>query len=386
MHVRSGRHSQPFQGLPVRETSTLSAPSRHHYEARGLDLPAEERIVETRQELIESCRELDGAGRASVLVGDGQHLRHRLDGAVALRTEGLHRIVSIDRHSGLVRAEAGVRWRDFQDALHAEGLSAGGYALQPSTATLGGLLARFRPGPKTLGMGSLRDGCVALSAFSPESGSYDYLVAPRKAAGPDLRYLFIGAEGRHGPILEATLIARRPLESELLIFEGLPLSEALGLLEAIYRAGLRWQWMHYGASSERLQIALSAPGALLRGQIRWIEANLRLPDAHLEVEALRARRRWLEDRHPARRAYSRAERASGLWCTARALENPPLDRSTPGVDDLTITAFTPDRVELVVEHHAPLDVPMPGVIARWPLRQNLPLVSFTAAPTGTEAS
>ncbi|WP_230467739.1 FAD-binding oxidoreductase [Lujinxingia vulgaris] len=354
-------------------TPTLSAPSRHHYKARGLELPAEERLVETSQELLAHCRELDAAGRAYVLVGDGQHLRYSLAGAVALRTEGMDRILSIDRHSGLVQAEAGVRWRDLQDALYAEGLSAGGYALMPSTATLGGLLARFRPGPKTLGMGSLRDGCVALSAFSPKSGSYEYLAAPRKAAGPDLRYLFIGAEGRHGPILEATLVARRPLESELLIFEGLGLAEALALLEAVYRAGLRWQWIHYGARAERLQMALSAPGALLRGQIRWIEANLRLPDAHLDVEGLRARRRWLEDRHPARRAHSRAERSSGLWCTARALQNPPLDRSTPGVEDLTITAFTPDRVELVVEHNAPLDVPMPGVIARWPLRQSLPL-------------
>lgn len=357
------------------ETTTLSAPTRQHYEARGLELPREERVVSTSGELMEGCRELRAAGRPSVLVGDGQHLRYSPAGAVALRTEGMDRILSIDRHSGLVRAEAGVRWRDLQDALYAEGLSAGGYALMPSTATLGGLLARFRPGPKTLGMGSVRDGCVALSAFSPASGSYDYLAAPRKAAGPDLRYLFIGAEGRNGPILEATMVASRPLESELLIFEGLGLNDALELLEAIYRAGLRWQWIHYVASSERLQIALSAPGALLRGQIRWIEANLRLPEAHLDVEALRARRRWLEDRHPARRAHSRAERSSGLWCTARALQNPPLDRSTPGVDDLTITAFTPDRVELVVEHHAPLDVPMPGVIARWPLRQNLPLDS-----------
>ncbi|RAL20394.1 hypothetical protein DL240_17595 [Lujinxingia litoralis] len=352
--------------------SPLSAPRQHFYQARALTEPLEERIPATRGELAAMVDELHARGRPALVVGDGQHLRHDLGGAVALRTERLDQLLNLSRENGLVSAQAGIRWRDLQDAVEAEGLTLSHYALMPSTATLGGLLARFRPGPKTLGQGAIRDGCVALAARGAPGRSYDYLVAPRKASGPDLRYLFIGGEGHHGVITEATLVARRQLDAELLIFEGLPLSEALTLLDAIYRAQIRWQWVYYSAGAKRLQLALGAPGQLLRTQVRWIEAHLRAPDAHLDLDALRARRRWLEDRHPARRTHARARQASAIWCTAAALQTPPLDLSTPDIDELTLTSFAPDRVELVVEHGAPLDVPMPGVIARWPLCQTLP--------------
>ncbi len=354
-------------------TSDNAVGSTAYYHTRRLPRPAGELMPHTAQELCDAVDELHSAGQLWRVLGDGQHARRgesSLDEKwTAIRTDELDSVVELDRKSGLVCVEAGMRWKALQAELLARGFSTQRYGLHPSTATVGGMLARRRPGPPMLRGGELLDGCVSIGAHSPTDGEYRYLVAPRKASGPDLRHRFMGAGDADGVIVDATFVVWRPVAERLLLFRNRSLAEAAQIMGELFLAEISPSCVHYSHNSGSLQIILSAPGQLLRSRIRWITEHIGAPDDTGDADKASTRRAWLEDRHPDRRSHPEAARTHVYWMAPSALDADPVELFGNGFDDLEIACWTPRRVEIFArfDESATPAAPPPGACwAHWP--------------------
>ena len=137
-------------------------------------------------------------------VGSGRHSRDRA-GDPALPLGGLSRVLGWDRQSHTVSVEPGVTIAQLLTQLRGADGSLATWRREHPDSTIGGLLSRYLPIQPALWNGSVRESCVALSALTGAGDEYRYLGSPRKAAGPDLRHFFLGAEARFGIITAATL-------------------------------------------------------------------------------------------------------------------------------------------------------------------------------------
>lgn len=340
-------------------TDVQTVESRAFYRDRRLEIPGGEVRPETPKQVRDAIGDLRGDGRRWRLIGDGQHVEGagpEGDEYVAVRTEELSGIVDLDRQSAIARVWAGTRWRDLRDSLRDEGLTVQRYGLHPASATVGGMLARRRVGPVMLRGGELLDGCIALGAWNPEGGDYRYLVAPRKASGPDLRYEFAGAGDSGGAIIDAAFEVWRPVERRLFRYEGRRFAEAASVAAGLFDAGITPCWMHYGYPSGVLQFALAMPQKLLGVRRQWIADEFGAPDEILENDDADTRRDWLEARHPDRRAHPEAENTRVLWVAPAALDGEPEDVFGDGLESLEAIRWTPRRAEVYARYDGEADV------------------------------
>lgn len=357
--------------------TALTSDRAAFYRARHLPIPKQELLPSNSKELKEVLDALHKERAPWRLIGDGQHARFKLalqeQDYQALRTDNLNKVLHLDKKSGLVHVQAGLQWRDFQEAVQAQGFSLQRYGLHPARATIGGLLARYRPGPAALRGGDLIDGCVALSAYSPKIGDYRYLDAPRKSSGPDIRYHFIGAQGREGAILSATFVVWRPVATHLLCWDDCSLARAAQIMHEIFRAGITISCVHYSLARRRLQIILTAPGQLLRSRLRWLRAKAGEPDLVGDEDAAQRRRQWLEARHPDRRSHPAAKRTRIVWLGPALLNEAPADLFGDDLEELEILSWSAQRAEAFLRYSDQTKPPTPkisaerGYWATWPM-------------------
>ncbi len=287
--------------------------SNTFYEKRDLPVPSTEYWPQDAGELREIILDAGKRDTPRLLLGDGQHLRSAVIGERSfdvVRTQQCKRIISVDRESKIVRVEAGIRWSELQDELLERGLSLARYALYPSTATVGGLLARRHPVHREMWDGDIRTQCCALSAVTPRDDDYRYIAAPRKSAGPDLRYLHVGAEGVYGAILDATLIGAPPTDGRLFTWQPENVAAALEIVRTIHDAGVRTSWVHYthfATKENPLRVAVHGPPRLLEGVERAFEKAA--PGFEVsDNDDVETTRRSLEDSHPDRRSLASSRR------------------------------------------------------------------------------
>lgn len=301
--------------------------ARSFYTRRNLPTPAAEFWPADSRELRELLRQPatpDTPPR--ILIGDGQHLHPELitdphQPFDVIRTTNCSKILSFDDISGLIRAEAGITWRVLQNEAAERGFSLHHYNLYPSTATLGGLLARRHHTEKNLFFGDIREGCVALSAITPDHQRYRYIPAPRKASGPDLRYLYIGTQGAFGAILDATLIVTKPLPGRLFLFKTTGLTQTIQRARQIFARGIRPAWTHYDHTTRTLSIAVHKPEPLLQSIEKDLRTHIDAELTTLDDAELHQRRRYLEDRHPDRRSAPGHVRTLTITCDLSMLAN-----------------------------------------------------------------
>lgn len=315
------------------------------YERRAIPQPQTEWWPEDAGELREA---ISAGDRPKLLLGDGQHVRTPAIGSHGfdvVRTEKCRRVISVDRESKLVRVEAGIRWSDLNSELAERGLSLERYRLYPSTATLGGLLSRFSSVHRELWDGDLRTSCVALSAATAAT-DYRYLAAPRKASGPDLRWLFIGGEGAYGVILDATIVVWAPTEARLLTWKPERFGQAAAIVNDAWDLGLRpsWiTWTSYKTSSDELVMALHGPTRLIDLAATTLMERHDVPCEVGGTEDVAQKRTELEAAHPDRRALSTAMRTVHAVFSSRDL-GAAIDSLPASVENVTIWNWT--------RHHA----------------------------------
>ena len=128
-----------------------------------------------------------------------------VDGCVVLETTRLNRIVTIDPVSMMAEVEAGVNGDVLEEALSNHGLTLGHYPQSMGISTVGGWLSTSSAGQASPGFGFIEDRVVGLEAVLGDGGILTIPPSARSSVGPDLKRLFIGAEGRLAVITKVFL-------------------------------------------------------------------------------------------------------------------------------------------------------------------------------------
>ena len=115
-------------------------------------------------------------------------------------------LTGLDERSGLATFGAGTVGPALEAALEPHGLTFGHFPQSFERSTLGGWVAARSAGQQSLGFGRIEALFAGGRVVAP-AGTLELRPAPASAAGPDLRQLVLGSEGRFGIITEATVRA-----------------------------------------------------------------------------------------------------------------------------------------------------------------------------------
>ncbi len=124
--------------------------------------------------------------------------------ALTLNLQRLNRLRHFDETSHLATFGAGVQGPDLEAQLRARGFTLGHFPQSFELSTLGGWIAARSSGQQSLRYGRIEDLFAGGRVESP-AGTLKLPLHPASAAGPDLRQIILGSEGRLGVITEAAV-------------------------------------------------------------------------------------------------------------------------------------------------------------------------------------
>lgn len=125
----------------------------------------------------------------------------------------MNRLLDLDTPSQLARFQVGVCGPDLEKQLNAHGYTLGHFPQSFELSTLGGWIAARSSGQQSYHYGRIEN-LFAGGHIETPLGPLDLPCLPASAAGPDLRQLVLGSEGRLGVITQATVRVRPLPESE----------------------------------------------------------------------------------------------------------------------------------------------------------------------------
>ena len=120
----------------------------------------------------------------------------------------LNQLTNLDETSCLATFGAGVRGPDLENQLQAKGYTLGHFPQSFELSTLGGWIATRSCGQQSYYYGRIED-LFAGGHIETGVGPLDLPCLPASAAGPDLRQLILGSEGRLGIITRAVVRVRK---------------------------------------------------------------------------------------------------------------------------------------------------------------------------------
>lgn len=156
-------------------------------------------------------------GGGTSVVGGLEPRRDGFAAVVALDLRGLDRLVELDEVSRIATLEPGLRGPDAEALLAERGYTIGHHPQSFLFATIGGFAAARSSGQASAGYGRFDENVVGLRIATPR-GTVELGRAPKSAAGPDLRQLFLGSEGAFG-VITAVRVAVRPAPA-VRVYEG----------------------------------------------------------------------------------------------------------------------------------------------------------------------
>lgn len=129
--------------------------------------------------------------------------------AVTVDLTGMDRLLDLDSESWLAEIGAGASGPRIEEQLSEQGFRLGHYPQSWEFSTLGGWIATRSSGQQSYYYGRIED-LFAGGHIETLGGALDLPPFPASAAGPDLRHLVLGSEGRLGIITRA-VVRVRPL-------------------------------------------------------------------------------------------------------------------------------------------------------------------------------
>jgi len=146
-------------------------------------------------------------GGGTSVVGGLQARSQGYAGLVSLDLRRMSKLLELDEQSRLAVLEPGLRGPQAEALLGRRGYTLGHFPQSYEFATLGGFAATRSSGQASAGYGRFDELVLALRVATPV-GELTVGRAPKSAAGPDLRQLFLGSEGALGVITALTLQLR----------------------------------------------------------------------------------------------------------------------------------------------------------------------------------
>ena len=185
----------------------------------------------------------------------------------------LNDLRSLDETSQLATFGAGTLGPYVEAQLRAHGFTLGHYPQSFEQSSLGGWIATRSAGQQSLGYGRI-ESLFAGGTMETPSGKITLPSLPASAAGPDLRQLILGSEGRLGIITQST-VRVRPLPRAEIFY---------GVMFPDWETGIRAARQAVQAGIPLNMMRLSNPTET--------ETFLKLPDHQKQVNILRSLLKW----------------------------------------------------------------------------------------------
>lgn len=125
----------------------------------------------------------------------------------------LNTLISLDRESQLATIGAGANGPRVEQLLNAEGYTLGHFPQSFELSTLGGWVVTRSSGQQSLRYGRIEQ-MFAGGRVETLAGTLDIPTFPASSAGPDLREMVLGSEGRLGVLTEVKVRVSRQAECE----------------------------------------------------------------------------------------------------------------------------------------------------------------------------
>ncbi len=185
----------------------------------------------------------------------------------------LNRLLELDETSHLATFEAGVSGPEIEKQLNARGYTLGHFPQSFELSTLGGWIVTRSSGQQSYLYGRIENLFAGAHVETP-IGAMELPAYPASAAGPDLKQVLLGSEGRLGIVTRATLRVRYLPEFEA--FYGVFFrnwEQGTSAVRSIVQSGV-------GVSMLRLSNAMETATTLaLAGKehlVKWAGRGLRL--------------------------------------------------------------------------------------------------------------
>lgn len=163
-----------------------------------------------------------------------------VQGGIVLDVTGLEASASIDETNLIVTAAASFNGGELEELLNQRGLTLGNSPQSLYRSTVGGWLSTLATGQFSSLYGGIEDLVVGYTVVLATGEQIELSASPRAAMGPDLRQLFIGAEGTLGVITSVRLKIFPIAEAELLATYTMPtVADGLAFMRELYTTGLR---------------------------------------------------------------------------------------------------------------------------------------------------
>lgn len=183
---------------------------------------------------------------------------------LTISLEKMNRMVNLNEYSRVATFQAGVNGPYLEKQLHEHGYTLGHFPQSFEYSTLGGWIATRSSGQQSYYYGRIEHLFAGAEVETP-SGSLEIAHYPASAAGPDLREVVLGSEGRLGVITQATVRIRPIPEDEAFLGIFFPTWEAG--VEAVHQLVQQ----DVGISMLRLSNPLETDITLYLSGKSWIE-------------------------------------------------------------------------------------------------------------------
>ncbi|WP_369069836.1 FAD-binding oxidoreductase [Kineococcus terrestris] len=155
-------------------------------------------------------------GGGSNIVGSLEAPREETRPVVSVDMGRLRLVLEVDETSQLARIQAGALGPDLEEQLNARGWTLGHFPDSFKHSTLGGWIATRSSGMQSDRFGDIADITRAVRVVTPK-GVLATRRVPVQSAGPSLREMVLGSEGRLGLITEATVQVHRLAEERVIL-------------------------------------------------------------------------------------------------------------------------------------------------------------------------
>jgi len=162
-----------------------------------------------------------------------------LNGGITLDLSGINRTLSINTQNLTVTVDSGKMGHILESELNQQGYTLNHSPQSLDRSTAGGWLSTRATGQFSSKWGGIEQLVVGFDVVLPNGDLVKFESGPRMAVGPDLRHVFIGAEGTMGVITRVTLQIFR--QSPHRILEALAfdnLADGITVMREIMQRGL----------------------------------------------------------------------------------------------------------------------------------------------------
>jgi alkyldihydroxyacetonephosphate synthase len=123
---------------------------------------------------------------------------------LSISLQRFNRMIAFDPRTRLATFEAGIKGPEIERHLNSQGFTLGHFPQSFDFSTLGGWTVTRSSGQQSLKYGSI-EGLFAGGQMLTPVGKIDIFPFPSSAAGPDIKHLIMGSEGRMGILTHVTV-------------------------------------------------------------------------------------------------------------------------------------------------------------------------------------